>query len=76
MRSHEYSVSVSTCRDAFYDVFFGVLINPAFANTWNLSLFFKPSMTLMFLIQTICRRGLERVCSINRHSWPAVCDLI
>lgn len=48
------SVSISTCQDAFYDVLFSVLINPTFANTWNLCLFLKLSMTLMYLIQTIC----------------------
>lgn len=56
--------------------FSAFLINPAFANTWDLCLFLKPSMTLMYLIPTICWRGLKRFHRINRHSWPAVCDLI
>lgn len=77
----KYSVSISTCQDTFYDAFLSVLINPALANTWNLSLFLKLSMTLMYLIQTICWRGLKEfllhqqtqlASSLWSHSMPCL----
>lgn len=73
MRSHKYSVRISTCQDAFYDVFW--LIQPSQIHG-TFACFLKLSLTLMYLIQTICWRGLKGFDSINRHSWPAVCDLI